>query len=612
MEEIQKIPDDWCIEIKQKGYVDKQISKGQLLLSTPSTPLVLYGFHEVDSVSFKYRKDKDETYCKLYISEERIPGRPSKKDKSIISFKWNNKKYGNRFPVEIEITTSEKMVKKHYFQIDVLTKCYDNAKNEDNFYYMINRIRDLCINPYRLPSKSRVPIGDDRYKPPISIEQFLIILEKNIINRLENIVYNISLNPHGEYIRENIRGVLNIVDGEILHDMLNRKETISIRDVYMSQEIKDIFTSNRIEYISSDIMIPRIKITYNVYENQLLKRFLTMLVICIKDAENYYIGVIERLEEDFEKDKKNISEFLYDDDDIEYKNEKLGTKKRQIRQYWNYINKCREFKIRIENMRYYSFLDDVIETDDITRSTSILQEDINYNRFYKILKEFLNMPDYYFSNILGLTILDLPVIYEYWTLLETINILYEKLDGWEIKDNPFKKIKRGYLLDFPQGKVMEFVRGNISVHVFYRESYRTILTESIRNITGKRADVEPDITIEIAINKILPKNSVLVVDSKYTGDLTYSGKENIRSPERILYTYSNIIGHLKEIPNIKEDGLQIGSLFIAYLGNDNITESHPRDPGTDIGFMNLYPMKGANMENIRKIVNVHIDKILFE
>lgn len=595
MEEKKQISNDNFLKVEQiilsskdssrcKG-VDKSYSRYEL----ESSEILIEGFCEHKWIWFRCRLEEDEE-CKLYISDE-VPLYRYDKKKNGYIYRWKTDKYANVFPITIEITKEgEVSPRKYNLKIDVLTKFDDGDSNKDNFNNMMNEIRDACINPYRLSSPSRISKDEKISTYPIPLDQLFYICENDIIKKLEHIMYYISLNPHGECIEEVRRDVLDIVDNNVISEMLSKKgDLIDIRCEYISPEIQSIFIENGIECISGDILMPRPIITYNVFENQLLKTFLTIVIVRMRDAEY----ILEYEKKEYEKQKKRIQKV--------YDSEKLAMKNRQIENVELQIARCRKYIIRLQNMKMYPFLDGVQETRDITRCSSILQKDINYNRFYNIIRKFLKTPKFYFSNSLGLTMLDTPMAYEYWTALEIRKGLFEKLQGdWKkTYDNMIREFKHGCIIRFPNGKLLEFTKGKVKIYLFYHESYR--------RFTG--GYYIPDISLEGTINGKLFET--IIFDAKYTTNLD-SGEENTRSPITIMHAVRDaIIGHVEKDESIIESGIQIvGSAFALLLGESK-RKSLPNDPNNEAGGIRFVPKKDhINREEIDDIIQNFIYRLL--
>jgi hypothetical protein len=608
MNQIKENSDDWAIQIKQtiskqdKIFVENIYNKNELM----SQMAVAEGYFEDKNIWFKYRFFDDEKRCNLYISDKRINMYRFDEKNNIVIFKWKISKYAGRFPVLLDIIADKiEENKKYYLQIDVLSK-FDKgnykSNNKDNFYNMLDDILDAYINPYKLLNPSRIPENKEKYKYPISLRQFFYIHENNSIDKLEPIIRQIILDPYREYIRVIDIGNPDIIDNNVIHDMINQKvNLIKVRNSFLSQEIKDIFIKKGIDQISSKIHVYKNIENYNVFPNQLIKTTLSKMIKCTVDAE--YIFIDERQE--LEEMKQNIKE-----DNDEDGLEKLATKDRQIKEIDRYISKCKEYRMRLSYMKNYSFFDDIQETFELSGFSSLFQDDINYNRFYNIFRRFMIMPKFHSSNNLGLTILDMPTTYEYWTLIKMINILRKKLveSEWKITENNIiKNYRKGRLIRFPYGKLIEFTKGNMKISLYYHERYITYMTESFKKITGKFSHyLKPDISIEATIDKKLFKGCVLIIDPKYRTNLLSGGGDNPESAiNKMGVNKIFIIGHAnQDLLIIDYDEQIVGSSISVYIGPTII------DPMVRTGGINLLPRKEeTDIVEIDNIIQIYLDRI---
>ncbi len=607
MTQIKKNSDNWKIQIKQTISKQDKISIENTYNDDElkSQKIVSEGFFEDKNIWIKYRFSNEEKRCNLYISDKRIRMDRFDEKNNMIIFKWKISKYAGRFSVLLDIISDNKEEnKKYYLQIDVLSKFDKSNKsnNKDNFYNMINDILNAYVNPYKLLNPSKIPENDVQYICPISLRQFFYIFENNIIPSLEHILHQIILNPYREYTREIDVGIPDIIDNNVIHDMINQKgDFIEVRNSCVGQEIKDKFIEHGIYHISSKIHVLRNIKNYNVFPNQLFKTTLSRMIACMIDAE--YIFVDEKKE--LEKMEKYIKE---DNDEDEL--EKLATKGRQIKEINKYINKCKEYRRRLHNMKNYPFFDNIQETFDLSGFSPLFQEDINYNRFYQIFRRFMRMPKFHSSNNLGLTLLDIPTTYEYWTLIKVIKILRKNLleSEWKITENNIiKNFRHGHLIRFPYGKLIEFSKENIKISIFYHERYITYMTESFKKITGKSShSLIPDITIEATIDGKLFKGCILIIDPKYRTNLLSGGGDNPESAiNKMGVNKIFITGHSnQDLPRFEYDDQIVWSSITVYIGPSII------DRMFRTGGINLLPIKEeTNIIEIDDIIQTYLDRI---
>lgn len=585
-------------EYYSKDDVNMRSDTRTLASATEENPIIIMGFCENRWIWFNYKLAEGED-CEMYISGVNVSYYKNDKKNKIRTFRWKTGKYANRFTGFLEITKDgEDEQRRYYFQIDVLTQLQDGDNNEANFHNMMNEIREFA---YRIFNPSKITTSEEEFIKSIPIEEFFYILENDIIKEAELATYKISLNPYGEYIQEKRRDVLKIADNSAILNMLSNKCCmIDVRSSCISKEVQDIFIENGVNYVSDYIVLPRPRITYNVPENQLIITLFTKIVLCA----NYMERVWEDQKKILQKQKRYLQKINIDQSE----REKLMTKDKQIKLLDEYIRKCREYRRRVQNMSMYPFLQDVQEAKDLSRRTSILQKDKNYNKIYRILKEFMIMPKFLFSNSLGLNILDTPTSYEYWSVIRYVDIVSNKLQGdWKpIENNMIKDCKHGYVVDFPSGKLLEFTKkltnANIRICLYYHESYD--------KFTGEYFNT--DIALDGIINKCLYET--VIFDAKYTTRLDSGGKNNPRSAINVIHAMRDgIIGHHDKYKSIIESGDQIvKQAYALFLGNSNV-KPLPNDPENKAGGVKLYPRKeNTDIDEINEIIQNFIDRLLIK
>lgn len=566
--------------------------------ATEENPIVIKGFCENRWIWFNYKMIKGED-CDMYISDANVSYYKNDRKNKIRTFRWKTGKYANRFAGFLEITKDgEDEQRRYYFQIDVLTQLQDGDNNEDNFHNMMNEIREFS---YRIFNPSKITTSEEEFIKSVPIEEFFYILENDIIKEAELATYKISLNPYGEYIQERKRDILKTSDNNTILNMLNGKCcTIDVRYSCISKEVKDIFIENGVNYVSDYIVLPRPNIIYDVQENQLIVTLFTKIVLCT----NYMERVWEDRKKILQKQKRDLQKTNIDQSE----REKLMTKDKQIKLLDEYIIKCREYRRRVKNMSVYPFLQGVHGAKDLSRRTSILQKDKNYNKIYRILKEFMRMPKFLFSNSLGLNVLDTPTAYEYWSVIRHVDIVSNKLQGdWKlIENNMVKDCKYGYVVDFPSGKLLEFAKKfnntNIRICLYYHESYD--------KFTGEYFNT--DLALDGIINNRLYETVIL--DAKYTTRLDSGGKNNPRSAINAIHAMRDgIIGHHDndKYKSIIESGDQIvKQAYALFLGNSNV-KPLPNDPENKAGGIKLYPRKeNTNIDETNEIIQNFVDRLL--
>ncbi len=544
---------DWALKIESKSF---SCAYDRSELDEKKVLCVDHRFAETEEIKLTYRLDENEKTCRLIIPKYNIK-REYTEDNSLFTYSWTPLNFAGIFKPVFEIKTKgNRPNKKYTLRLDVLSKFDDEGSNNQNFHYMLNSLRRKHLEIFNLFNPSHIPKTAGKFVPPTPFEQFKV-LEANM-KKLENIVYQISLNPNKKLIKETRRDgfyALDMVDPNVIFDIATQRGgLIKAPNGSIAPELQELLQDvNGNRHLPDTVPVYRTAPTFNVFENQLLKRFLTLITICSKFVEKRFEQ--EECKEDCDHEK--------------------------IEQY---IRDCREFHKKAQFMKRYSFLDNVTETDKIAYHTPVLQREANYMRFHDIFKDFIKMPFFDFSEHLTLPILDLPVLYEYWSVIQIIDIL-RNIEGWKKDQNFIEKNEFGYLIKLGTGvPLIKLSNEDKCIYLFYQKTYKTYAG---RNLI-------PDITLEMHMNE--KRSKILVLDPKYRSDLR-SGDPN--DPENAI----NKMHVYKEAIRGEDGEYIIEAAYAIYLGDSDIHNSK-NDIKDKIGGINLVPTENdtKGIEMLKEII----------
>jgi len=555
--DTQTSTSDWALKIESKGVLPCFYYRSQL--DEKNVLCVDRKFTETEKITLTYRSDENENTCSLVIPKCRDNiKREDADDKSMFVYSWTPLNFAGIFEPVFKITTKDNKDKNYTLRLDVLSK-FDERNNSKNFLYMLNSIRKKHLEIFQLFNPSYIPKSAGKFVPPTPLEQFKV-LEANM-KKLENIVYQISLNPNKKLIKETRRDnfyALDMVDPDVIYDIAaQRRGLIRPSDSSIAPELQELLKDvNGNKHLPDTVPVYHTAVTFNVFENQLLKRFLTLITICSKLVEKR-----------FEQEKCSELE------------------KWQLEQIDRHIMDSKDFHKKAQFMKRYSFLEDVSETDNIAYHTPVLQREANYMRFHSIFKEFIKMPLFDFSEHLTLPILEIPVLYEYWSVLQIIDLLCN-MDEWKKYQHFIEKNEFGYLFRLIDGNNSLFELSNTEkrVFLFYQKTYDTYAGRNLR----------PDITLEMHINGKLSK--ILVLDPKYRSNLD-SGDPN--DPENAI----NKMHVYKEAIRGNDGEHIVEAAYAIYLGDSDIHHSK-FDMKDKIGGMKLFPDENdtSSYEELKKVI----------
>lgn len=560
---------DWALKIESESSdIQRAYSKNQL--ECGNKICVDGEFIETKNIYFTYRLDEGERYCWLRIPrcKDRITREESDGLRTFI-YRWQPVNFAGIFDVILDIGTEDKKHKKYTLRLDVLSKFAEEG-NDRSFLFMLNSIREKHLGIYDLFNPSKIQRKREINHRSILDEQFEV-LERNM-KKLENIVYQISLNPNKKLIKETQRDklyALDIVDHNIIHDIATQRGgLIEVPKESVPNDLQEWFVANKETVCLPDsIIVYRTAPTFNVYENQLLKRFLTLITICAKLVET-----------ELEQEKSNNLE------------------QNQFEELDKRIQKCKDFRRKAYYMTRYSFLDEVQETDNIAYHTPVLQREVNYMRFHEIFKEFIKGPLFDFSEVFNLPILDIPTLYEYWAVIEIVDILCDMKDTWNV--NPPHIIEKNWLVPLfklrsGNNSIIELSNNKRQVSLFYQKEYSTYTKECQ---TCEKRKVKPDITLEMRVNGAL---KILILDPKYRSSIDAGDINDPESAINKMHVYKDAIRG--------EDGAHIvEAAYVIFLGDTQI--NYPFQDNKDgIGGIRLFPKENeTGIEVLKNIINKFI------
>ena len=544
---------DWALKIESKGFSH---TYGRSELDASRVLCVKGQFAETEKIWLTYRLDENEKNCELLIPKckDNIKKEYSENFR-VFKFQWMPVNFAGIFEPIFEIKTKDNRDKKYTLRLDVLSK-FDEGSNSQNFHYMLNSIRRKHLEIYSLFNSSSIPIDEREKLSKDPREQFKVL--KYNMKKLENIVYQISLNPNKKLIKETRRDgfyALDMVDPSVIYDIATQRGgLIKAPNSSIAPELQGYLKGN----LPDTVPVYRTAPTFNVFENQLLKRFLTLITICSKLVEKRFEQ--EECKEECEHEK--------------------------IEQY---IRDCKEFHKKAQQMKRYSFLNDVSETDNITYHTPILQREANYMRFHDIFKDFIKMPFFDFSEHLTLPIIEIPVLYEYWSVLQIIDVICN-MNDWEKKDPNFiYKNEFGYLIKLRTGgkPLIELSSDDDDKHIclFYQKTYDTYAGRNLR----------PDITLEMHINGKLSR--ILVLDPKYRSKLDSGDLNDPESAINKMHVYKDAIRGIF---------FSVEAAYAIFLGENN---PHNYEE-IGIGGIRLFPKENdaTGIENLKNIIQNFMNK----
>lgn len=533
-------------------------------------------FFETEKILIIYRLANDEIrrYCRISM-----PGykniKPDEIEEGLFEFKLNFDEYPGYCDVFLNNKTKEGKNRVIKLRFDVLSKFDTEGNNILNRIYMVSHLRKLCIDIYKQISPARIPEYRIGLESSSTKEQYSFI--DNIVNRLDDIIYQIHFNPDKELTKVKrkvkIWSVKNI-NCNMIKDMIDTSvqgcNLISVENEYVKNHLKYLpMDKNGNKFISDTVTIHKnITKSYDVISNRMLKGFLIILPECI-----------ERFKIKCEEEK--------------YKG-------KYIEEFDQLIDRCGQLHKNLKDLSSYTFLNGVHELEkmgEIIENMYFLQKG-NYIGIYDIIEEFIKSSVFdYSSKDLCPPLNKLWILYENWVTMLIVKILvdfgkkenldvtcyaiddtgYSRLD--DMREDAKRKRKKGILL-------VKLIGVDKEIYLFYKKGYH------------KRSggNMFPDLALDVRRGK---NSKLLILDPKYRSTLKAGEEGNPENPKNKMHVYSDAI--------IRDGEYIVEAAYAIYLGGNDV-HSLLKNKKDIIGARRLLP-KENNIEDIEKIKEIIINFI---
>jgi predicted component of viral defense system (DUF524 family) len=352
---------------------------------------------------------------------------------------------------------------------------------------MIEDLRAKLIDIYPLEKKGPSFINDASF--PNILERFKRIC--CFFDELKKIMSGIRLNPHRSLVGMNCYSELYELEScgdDIVVPLVTANR-------FINSKVKVLLIS---KYFGNDKIPERIlnrkkEITFDVYENRMLKHFLIIL--------NQHLSTFELFID--EKNKINSSikdESKYEEEDRQIDNR--SAKFEEIRK------SCITYRKGVRNLLQMPFLETVGDFEGFKGSTPILEKESNYSKFYKLYLEYKKnfKQEFELHDCVFLGLEDTPKLYEYWCLLKIMDLLNIEYDLLNFVDKRFGQFG---IIKIPED---EALYRNERYKIIYQKNYHVKKIGDI-GIGSYSGNMRPDIVIEIFEGNEIKE--VIIFDPKY-------------------------------------------------------------------------------------------------
>jgi hypothetical protein len=484
---------------------------------------------ECTPIEISYDLRADEDYAKLAVKNE---GEVIKAGQSgdTITFGWKPQNYAGDYELTLVTFNRKGEILR---SIQFVLRIIPWKISEEDFFQLYNDLRERHLQIYDLISPATIEEIRDRRNRSNLMEQAKILEER--ISELENVVFLISQNPKKKVVHTLEQRLLHEAYGIDFHTLLDLasayERLIPTSNQRIAPQLQEMLTHKRTRspYLPEKVVSPKTEISYDVFENRLLKRFLLMLI----ELLSLYSKIVEQqlqgkksVETESEADVQSLQEIL---------------------------SKANQLKRRVSPLLNYSFLQNVGLAMELVQMTPTLEREVNYRRFYQLYQDFLWSPYFQTSDVFKLGIKDLPTIYEYWCALfvcESVLGLIKR--NWTLTmQNILTTHRLGYEFDIrKRGPLFIMQQDSKSIAVYFQMAF-TLETHPYSSFTHLQ---RPDITIEV---KTDDSRQLMIFDPKYRYSLQFG--EDPESAVNKMHVYKDSIRDL-------DGNRAVSKAFVLYPG----------------------------------------------
>lgn len=483
-------------------------------------PFVITDFRELALEEFRpieisYDLKAQEDYARLTVRNEGEVTESSRSGETV-TFRWKPTNYVGDY--ELTLTTYNRK-NETVESIHFILRIMPWKVHEDDFFQIYNDLRERHLQIYDLISPASIEERGERRKFSNFFEQAKILGQS--MEELENIVFLISQNPRKKLVQLHERRLLHEafgIDYRTLLDLAGASEQlIPASNRRIAPHLQSLLTHKRTgsPYLPEKVTSRKTEVSYDVFENRLLRRFLMMLM----NVTALYSKMVE-------------SELLR-------KTSGVTHTETDINSLSKLLSEADQLKTRASLLLDYPFLQDVQPTRRLTHITPTLEQEVNYRRFYQIYQDFLWKPYFQTSDVFKLGIRDLPTIYEFWCTLFLCESVLGLVDrNWTLRtQNIFTRHRLGYAFDIKRRGPLLSLKQNLKrINVYFQRSFTTS-SQPYRSYTHTQ---RPDITVEI---KTDDSSRLLIFDPKYRYSLQFG--EDPESAVNKMHVYKDSIRDLE-------------------------------------------------------------------
>jgi predicted component of viral defense system (DUF524 family) len=410
-----------------------------------------------------------------------------------------------------------------------------------------------------------------------------------ILEKLQSILVQLRREPHYTLRSQAIQQ-----DWQDVHSF--SAETLPVEHEYVTAP--GVLTRTRgIHYLPQQWDVPQSQISYDTYENRLLKQFLRKQLIAKLNI------IQERAELEIKRRQP-----IY----ARYHNEEDGKALEQLHQV---VAECPTLRQRCLRWSNETFLQKVQPAVLGGKATQVLLKHPTYSRFYLLYLQFQQRLKITYDTdtyVTALTMRRVSELYEMWSVFTLTQIAVEELlaAGYRMVANDTFEIERDYFQFDVRKNTASIVltRDDLRVEFKYEPIYPNQSTVLHRSALVARtpgsSPLTPDMAIEVYQNN-LPRE-VLIFDAKYrwqreADGVFYPKEEDLDK----MYRYQRQIQYKRYLPGSSDPyrlkGI-VASAYVIYPGNHIPTREEIE--GDMVGGLPLIPdLSPSHLDEVRNRLN---------
>ena len=409
-------------------------------------------------------------------------------------------------------------------------------------------------------------------------------LMKEIMSQLEDVMFHIRRNPHRLLHKQNDQRLIHEV-----HQFSSETMPIPGSILELPARISGVCGFHR---LPEAWMVPQNTLTYDVYENRLLKHFFQhQLIAKLHFIQKRAKSELQRLEKDYATAHA-----------MSWKKTALQLET-EIRKLKPVVEECGQMMHQCVVWVSEPFLKSVKASDVSGKATQILLKNPFYSLFFQVYLRFQQEltisldTQHYLTDLAMHKVCDL---YEVWSVFEITKIVLDQLAkaGYDIASNAlFYELERNLFQFTVRKNVPSIVltKGDLRVEIKYEPVYLSKLNPSVAAIPALVTDINdpfnqrsPDLAIEVYQNE--QPQSVIIFDVKYR----WQGVTGSRGPnsddKNKMREYKDIICfkpyHADTYPRTRK---VVSNAYILYPGDLLWQDQHNK-----VGALPLLPDMDSN------------------